>query len=172
MLLDISELQSMCLMIEKELDKDSLREKVCVTDMITHLYTHTKALYTQGGDDRMWWFYHDSLSLMTAVETVAWMKEKKYYEHWILPEKGVVHGIKECERWKNMLPGNTPGSNPLDMQCFADVNSRCDDWVRLTQGYDNDDPRKYTLTTPITGFNSINRVWKSTPSSKRIVEDI
>jgi len=62
--------------------------------------------------------YHDSLSLMTAVETVAWMKEKKY------------------------------------------------------QGYDNDDPRKYTLTTPITGFNSINRVWKSTPSSKRIVEDI
>ena len=157
---------------EDELEKDSMKEVVCVTSMITHVYKHTKALYTQGGDSRPWYFYHDSLSLMTGKETVEWMKEKGYYKHWILPEKNVVHHIPKCFTWRNMLPGNTPGGNPLDMQCFADVNSRLDDWVRLTEGYEKNDPRKYSLQTPLCGFDSVNRVWKSTPCSKRIVEDI
>ena len=124
--------------------------------MITHLYTHTKALYTQGGDSRMWWFYHDSLSLMTAKETVQWMKEKGYYQHWLLPEMGILDHLPQCKTWKRMLPGNTPESNPLDMQCFADVSSKVNDWIRLTQVYDDNDPRKYTLSAPVPGFDSIN----------------
>ena len=157
---------------EAELDDAALGTRMCITNMITHLYNHTKALYTQNGNTEMWWFYHDSLALMTAKDTVEWMKEKGYYKHWVLPELGIVDSFKECKSWKNMLPGNTPASNPLDMQCFSDVKSRLDSWIRLTESYDDEDPRKYTLITPKAGFDSINRVWQTTPSSKRIVEDI
>ena len=157
---------------EAELDEKALGTRMCITNMIIHLYEHTKALYTQGGDTRMWWFYHDSLSLMTAKETVKWMKEKNIYKHWVLPELGIVDSFEECKTWKNMLPGNTPASNPLDMQCFSDVKFRLDSWIRLTESYDDEDPRKYTLITPKAGFDSINRVWQTTPSSKRLCEDI
>ena len=44
--------------------------------------------------------------------------------------------------------------------------------IRLTESYDDNDPRKYTLITPNAGFNSINREWQTTPSSKQIVQDI
>ena len=44
--------------------------------------------------------------------------------------------------------------------------------IRLTESYDDEHSRKYTLITPEAGFNSINRVWQTTPSSKRIVQDI
>ena len=54
----------------EELDNTSLGDQMCITNMITHLYEHTKALYTQNGDTCIWWFYHDSLSLMTSKETV------------------------------------------------------------------------------------------------------
>ena len=94
------------------------------------------------------------------------------YQHWVLPECGIVDGFKECKTWRNMLPGNTPARNPLDMQCFADVKFRLNSLIRLTESYDDNDPRKYTLITPNAGFNSINRVLQTTPSSKRIVQDI
>ena len=103
---------------EAKLDDAALGTRMCITNMITHLYNHTKALYTQGGNTDMWWFYHDSLALMTAKDTVKWMKEKRYYKHWVLPELGIVGSFEECRRWKNMFPGNTPASNPIDMQCF------------------------------------------------------
>jgi hypothetical protein len=39
---------------------------------------------TEQEDD--WCFYHDALSLMTAKEMILWMKAKKNYKWWILPE--------------------------------------------------------------------------------------
>ena len=33
-------------------------------------------------------FSHDALSLMTAHDTVEWMKEKDYYRYWLLPVLG------------------------------------------------------------------------------------
>ena len=120
----------------------------------------------------MWWFYHGSLALMTSKETVKWMKEKGYYKHWVLPELGIVDSFSECKHWKIMLPGNTPASNPLNMQFFSHIKSQLDFGIRLTESYNDGDPRKYTLITPVAGFDSIHREWQTIPSSKRIVEDI
>ena len=109
---------------------------------------------------------------MASKKTVKWMKEKGYYKHWVLPKLGIVDSFPECIHWRQMLHWNTPASNPLDMQCFSDVKSCLYSCIRLTEGYDDGDPRKYTLITLKTGFNSINRVWQTTPSSKQIEEDI
>ena len=33
-----------------------------------------------------WYFYHDALSLMTSARTKERMKQKGYYEGWVLPK--------------------------------------------------------------------------------------
>ena len=35
---------------------------------------------------------HDALVLMTAKETIEWMKEKKFFHHWLLPMNGLEDG--------------------------------------------------------------------------------
>ena len=114
---------------EENLEREALVRKVCVTEMITHIYNVSKAEFTKNNNTEHWWFYHDALKLMTADATVAWMKAKGYYMHWLLPELNILYNIKECKHWRHIMPGNTPGSNPLDMQCFHDVNSRVNELI-------------------------------------------
>ena len=100
------------------------------------------------------------------------MKDKGYYKHWMLPEIKILYDIKGCNHWRHIMPGNTPGSNPLDMQCFHDSKSRVNELVRITQSYGEEDSRKYSLSTYKRGLSAYERVWQTTPTSKRIVEDI
>ena len=44
--------------------------------------------------------------------------------------------------------------------------------ARLTQLYEKEDPQKYSLLSYNRGLSAYSRVWQTTPSSKRIVEDI
>eukprot|EP00957_Ditylum_brightwellii_P192008 14617104-Ditylum_brightwellii.AAC.1 len=37
-------------------------------------------------------FYHGAFSLMTAKETLDWMREKEMLKHWILPEQNLNKG--------------------------------------------------------------------------------
>ena len=67
------------------------------------------------------------------------MKDKGYYKHWLLPELNILYGSKECKPWRHIMPGNTPGSIPLHMQCFNDVKTRVNELVRLTQLYVEED---------------------------------
>ena len=36
---------------------------------------------------------HDALVLMTAKETIDWMKDKNYYHRWLLPMNGLQDGL-------------------------------------------------------------------------------
>ena len=79
----------------------------------------TKKTYENTKYKDCWMFYHDALSLMTAKECVAWMKEQyideektiSYYDKWILP----AHGLNdEYARFKDRPIGNSPEMMPLD----------------------------------------------------------
>ena len=48
---------------------------------------------------------HDALLLMTAKETIEWMKEKNYYHRWLLPMNGLQDGTPYAGR----PVGNSPG---------------------------------------------------------------
>jgi hypothetical protein len=49
---------------------------VCIKDLVKHIVVETERLMkgTQHKDD--WMFYHDALTLMTAKETIVWMKRR------------------------------------------------------------------------------------------------
>ena len=54
---------------------------ICITDLINHIMSATKEVISGTKYKGQELFFHDALSLMTAKDTVTWMKEKGIYEH-------------------------------------------------------------------------------------------
>ena len=154
---------------EAECDKKALVGKVCVSEMIDHMFEETKKCFPDSED---WWVYHDALSLMTAKSSVEYMKKKNYYEHWVLPEQDYVHDLPQCKRFGSRPVGNRPEVMPLDQQLNKDVHDGVDRHVILTQHLDDDDVRKFSMKTPIQGLSAYLRIWDLHPPSKRIIHDI
>ena len=60
---------------------------------------------------------HDDLVLMTAKETIQWMKEKNYYHRLLLPMNGLQDGTPYAGR----PVGNSPEFMPLDNSLNRDI---------------------------------------------------
>ena len=60
---------------------------------------------------------HDALVLMTAKETIEWMKEKNCFHRWLLPMNGLQDGTPYAER----PVGNSPEFIPLDNSLNRDI---------------------------------------------------
>ena len=60
---------------------------------------------------------HDALVLMTAKETINWMKQKGYLHHWLLPLNGLQYGTPYAVR----PVGNSPEFMPLDNSLNRDI---------------------------------------------------
>jgi hypothetical protein len=129
-----------------------------------------------------WYFYHDALSLMTARESIAWMKEQGYHDRWLLP----LCDANEGTTFAGRPIGNSPEMMPLDSSLNKDVDDGVHRHISFTNHLDEDDPRKFSMATPKKGRHAYLRVWNSPPvpsavtgiireggdpSSRRIVQD-
>jgi hypothetical protein len=52
-----------------------LSSNVCITNIIEHIYKESELLFQGTIHQNNWWFWHNVLSLMTAKDTILWMKE-------------------------------------------------------------------------------------------------
>jgi hypothetical protein len=167
-----------------EIKKSTFLSKfVCIKDLVKHIYTETKKCFANTEYSNDFFFYHDALSLMTANDTVAWMKEENIYKHWFLPELDVNAGT--CYQGRPI--GNSPEMMPLDASLNKDVDDGVHSHIVFTNGLAPDNPQKFCMTTPVRGSFAYRRVWNSpviagsesgeidpggTPSSTRIIQDI
>ena len=115
---------------EVELEK-ILSQVVCVTKMITHMMKATEKAYVGTKYADSWMVYHDTLSLMTAKESKAWMKTQfidvdapdnekvSYFDKWILPEMELND---EFVYFKGKPVGNSPEMMPLDNCLNKDIH--------------------------------------------------
>ena len=60
---------------------------------------------------------HDSLVLMTAKETIKWMKEKNYFHRLLLP----MDGLQDGTPYDGRPVGNIPEFMPLDNSLNRDI---------------------------------------------------
>jgi hypothetical protein len=136
-----------------------------------------------------WLVYHDALSLMTAKRTMEWMENtrtpdgKKYIDQWILPELGCNDDIP---RFCGRPIGDFPESLPPDNTLNNDLKSSNTTHVMDTLSLNEDDPRKFSLSTPKRCSEAIRRLWDfgltgkagedkhegGAPSGSRIVQDV
>ena len=59
----------------------------------------------------------DALVLMTAKETIQWMKEKNCFHRWLLP----MNGLKDGTPYVGRPVGNSPEFMPLDISLNRDI---------------------------------------------------
>ena len=83
---------------------------------------------------------------------------------------GVLDG--KGKRWNNIPVGNNPTAMPLDNSLNQDLHTAVQQHCILTQDLDDEDPRKFSTSTPKRTAEAYERIWKYVPSSERIIQDI
>ena len=61
--------------------------------------------------------FHDALVLMTAKDTIEWMKEKNCFYRWLLP----MNGLQDGTPYSGRPVGNSPKFMPLDNSLNRDI---------------------------------------------------
>ena len=76
-------------------------------------------------------------------------------------------------RYEHKIVGDSPEiCRALDSHGFAYLKAGIITYAPYTSLYDMDDPRRYHLGTPAQLLSSIERTWRVTPTSERIIADI
>ena len=119
---------------------------------------------------------HDALLLVTAKETIGWMKEKNYFRSWLLPMNLLQDGTPYAGR----LVGNSPEFMPLDHSLNRDIlhslRFHCvvGRFVIDAEVTDEEESNMhFSFSTPKEISRGMKRIWESkmgTPSSARIIE--
>ena len=130
----------------------------CIMELVEHMTSETKQIFkgTTHENDCKW--YHDALSLMTAAETIEWMKQTGHYNMWILPLNGLQEDAEDTKRYKGRPVGNTPEVMSWDELLNKDVHECVKQHCRQTREYDSDDEDerelKFSLATPKKGSHA------------------
>ena len=147
---------------------------VCITDLVEHIVSESAKAMQGTSHKQDWVFYHDALSLMTAKDTVAWMKSKDFYKRWLLPPQGMQAG--ELKVYDARPTGDSPEMMPWDATLNNNLKLAVKRHVALTKLLPKDEKRKFNLSTPAKGTSAFLRLVHpdsgTVPSSCRIVEDI
>jgi hypothetical protein len=125
------------------------------------------------------------MRILSDKQTIAWMKTKmirgrSYYERWIHPLLDLNAGTYYAMR----PPGDSPALMPMDASLNKDVDDAFNDHCGFTLHLPDDDPRKFSLSTPARGASSYIRLYNpppevrgpgdpeiGAPTSTRIIQD-
>ena len=89
----------------------------CNTDLIWFMIKESEKLMKGYVHEDNFFIVHDALVLITAKETITWMKDKKYFNHSFLPINGFLDGTPY-----DVCPvGNNPEIVPLDNILNRDI---------------------------------------------------
>jgi predicted flap endonuclease-1-like 5' DNA nuclease len=161
---------------EKKIKKSvTLSAYICITDMIEFMIVESQEVMKGTYHEDDWFFYHDALSLMTANATISWMRKKDYLKRWLLPVNKLSEGETGLKNYLNRPIGNSPEMMPWDSSLNKNVKDEVARHVGYTSHLPEDDPHKFSLSTPKRGSWAFRRLLEhkdGSPTSKRILEDV
>ena len=151
---------------------------VSICDYIEHMMEQSRNIMKDTIHEDTWMVYHDALSLMTSKSTKEWMRKKGYLKRWILPSEDLFDNLpaEVKSKYKQNPIGNSPEFMPLDAHLNQDVHSSHDFHKILSEDLPENDPKKFSGSTPHRLASSYLRLFHPitgvTPSSKRIIDDV
>ena len=89
----------------------------CITYLIWFMMREAENLMKGSVHEDDSFIVHDALVLITAKETIEWMKEKNYSHSWLLPMNGLQDGTSYAGR----PVGNSAEFMPLDNSLNRDI---------------------------------------------------
>ena len=121
---------------------------------------------------------HDALVLMTAKETIQWMKEKNYYHCWLMPMNGLQDRTPYAGRPVSNSPEFMPLENIINRDILHSLRFNCvlSRFVQDGEGTDEEERNiHFSFSTPREIARGMKRIWESkmgTPYSARIIQDV
>ena len=103
--------------VEKLKLSSSMSKFCCITDLIRFMMKEADNLIKGFVHEDDFFIVHDALVLMSAKETIKWMKEKNCFHRWFLPMNGLQDGTPYAGR----PVGNSPEFMPLDNSLNRDI---------------------------------------------------
>ena len=76
----------------------------CITDLIRFRLNEAEKLMKGSVHKDGFYIFHDALVLMTAKETINWMKQKGYLHRWLL----LLNGLQDGTPYAGCNVGNIP----------------------------------------------------------------
>ena len=150
----------------------------CITDMIWFIMKEADKLMKGYVHEDGLFIVHDDLVLMTAKETIKWMKDKNYLHRWLLP----MNGFQDGTHYDGRPVGNIPSFMFLYIILNRDIlhslRFHCVLSHFVLDGAVTDKEEinmRFSFSTPKEIFRGLKRIWESkmgTPSSARIIQDV
>ena len=82
----------------------------CITDLIRFIMKEAENLMKGSVHEEYFFIVHDALVLMTAKETIEWMKENNYFHRCLLP----MNGLQDRKPYSGRPVGIIPKFMNLD----------------------------------------------------------
>ena len=144
---------------------------VSINRLIDHIFIESAKIFVGTEHENDYKVYHDALNLSVATDSYAYIREKGYYSHLIVPQNGLSQGTVYARR----MVGMRPEVMPLDAHLNQDLHESVDRHVNLTSHLPDDHPNKFSKRTPKHLAHAYKRIWnpalgpnEGAPSHRRI----
>ena len=111
--------------VEKLKLSSSMSKLCCITDLIQFMMKESDNLMKGSVNEGVFFIVHDALVLMTAKETMIWMKENNCFHRWLLPMNGLQDGTLYARRPVGNSPEITPLYNSLNRDILHSLRFYC-----------------------------------------------
>ena len=126
-----------------------------IRDYVLFMVNTAKEFYSGTSAANSFKIYHDALQQFTDEKCISWMKEQGLYNYFLWPELGCNDGTAFAGR----TVGDSPEFNNLDTSLFADFVHVVQRHTASTRKVRKEDPRKFSMATPITIGLVVQRIW-------------
>ena len=111
--------------VEKLKSSTAMSKFVCITDLIRFMINDAETLMKGSVHEDDFYIVHDVLMLMTAKETINWMKEKGYLHRWLITPNGLQDGTPYSGRPVGNIPEFMPLDNSLNRYILQSLHFHC-----------------------------------------------
>ena len=105
---------------------------------------------------------------MSSNERKNWIEQKGAFNHWILPEAS----LNADAPYSTHPPGHSLEATLLDCTLFKDLDDGLYQHILCTHNLSDEDPKKFSSSTPKRLLSSLVHTWDSCPSSNRIAQGV
>lgn len=137
----------------------------CVKELIDHIWKTANDAYAGTSMQDCFMIYHDHLSTMWEKGAIEYMKDLGMWDRLIKITGS--NNAKVVKLYRDSIPGNSPEhARGTDSHAFSILMAMIYAMVALTCDYNDDDPRKFILSTPKHCFSAMQRVWSIIPPER------
>jgi len=133
-----------------------------------HVIEASTAAFTGKSRTNTFAIFHHGLSAWWVADAKALLASRGFVNRQICNTTATDGTLYE----RKILGDSPEMCRALDSHDFADLKAGLISYASFTSLYLKKDPRRFHLGTPPQLFSSIERTWRITPTSKRIISDV